>query len=54
MPEEIKEAKKNELKELKRKEKNKKEAVKFELKYKKIKFFGINSYILININLNTI
>ena len=39
IPEEIKVAKRKELKELKKGEKKKREADKFELKYKKIKFF---------------
>lgn len=39
MPEEVKKAKKKELKELKRGEKHKKEAELFETRYKKIKFF---------------
>ncbi len=40
IPEELKLAKRAELKELKKQEKKKKEAEMFELKYKKIKFFG--------------
>lgn len=39
MPEEVRQAKMRELKELKRGEKSKKEAEKFESRYKKIRFF---------------
>ena len=39
MPEDVKEVKKRELKELKKGEKSKKEAEKFESRYKKVKFF---------------
>ena len=39
MPEEVKEAKRKELKEMRKVEKRKKEAEKFETRYKKIKFF---------------
>ena len=40
IPEALKEAKRKEIKELKKLERKKKEAEMFELKYKKIKFFG--------------
>lgn len=40
LPEDIKQAKQKELKDLKKQEKAKSEAEKFELRYKKIKFFG--------------
>lgn len=50
LPEQIKEAKQKEVKLLKKQLKKQKEAVRFELKYKKVKFTGksINTFSMID------